>query len=87
MNEPRTRKEWMSLLSDRIEQSGLSSHRFARDVLRRDDRTIRGWLSGESPIPHEVQLFLVDAKPARRISRASSATVSSDGVCGRWELR
>lgn len=61
---PKTREEWSELLARRIEESGLAARRFARDVLRRDERTIRRWLALDSPIPQEVQDFLVDPKPA-----------------------
>ena len=37
-----------------IEASGLSARRFARDVLFRDERTVRRWLAGDSPIPEPV---------------------------------
>lgn len=37
-----------------IERSGLSARAFARDVLWRDERTVRRWLSGESPVPKVV---------------------------------
>jgi len=37
-----------------IERSGLSARAFARDVLWRDERTVRRWISGESPVPKVV---------------------------------
>ncbi len=42
------------LLRAAIERSGLSARSFARDVLWRDERTVRRWLSGESPLPAVV---------------------------------
>jgi hypothetical protein len=42
------------LLALAIERSGLSARAFARDVLWRDERTVRRWLSGESPVPKVV---------------------------------
>lgn len=57
---PRTRKAQVALLRQRIEQSGLTTRKFATTVLIRDDRTIRRWLSEESPIPKQVMEFLVD---------------------------
>jgi uncharacterized protein YyaL (SSP411 family) len=42
------------LLEQAIARSGLSARAFARDVLWRDERTVRRWLSGESPIPAVV---------------------------------
>jgi hypothetical protein len=46
------------LLKDAIKSSGLSDRRFATEVLIRDERTVRRWLSGESPIPAVVVAFL-----------------------------
>lgn len=46
------------LLAKRIEASGLSARRFAREVLLRDERTVRRWLAGDSPIPEPVMAFL-----------------------------
>jgi hypothetical protein len=46
------------LLQDAIAASGLSDRRFATEVLIRDERTVRRWLSGESPIPAVVLTFL-----------------------------
>ncbi len=46
------------LLAAKIEASGLSARRFAREVLVRDERTIRRWLAGDSPIPEAVISFL-----------------------------
>lgn len=37
-----------------IDQSGLSARRFAREVLLRDERTIRRWLADDVPIPEPV---------------------------------
>jgi hypothetical protein len=42
------------LLANAIKRSGLSARVFARDVLWRDERTVRRWLSGESPVPAVV---------------------------------
>ncbi len=46
------------LLKDAIEASGLSDRRFATEVLIRDERTVRRWLKGDSPIPAVVVEFL-----------------------------
>ncbi len=46
------------LLELRIAESGLSARRFATDVLHRDERTIRRWLAGDSPVPSVVLGFL-----------------------------
>ena len=50
----KTQAEQTDLLRVRIAQSELSARRFAVDVLHRDERTMRRWLSGESPIPAVV---------------------------------
>ncbi len=60
----KTRAEQIELLRARVEASGLSARRFATEVLRRDERTLRRWLSGESPIPHAVLEFLAAPEPA-----------------------
>lgn len=41
-----------------IEASGLSARRFADEVLLRDERTVRRWLAGDSPIPEPVAVRL-----------------------------
>lgn len=46
-----------------IQQSGLSSSEYARTVLTRDSRTVRRWLSGESPIPEAVRRYLESLEP------------------------
>jgi hypothetical protein len=45
-------------LQKAIEASGLSDRRFAKEVLIRDERTVRRWLAGKSPIPGVVLEFL-----------------------------
>ena len=47
-------KNTIQLLEQAIERSGLSARAFAKDILWRDERTVRRWLSGESPIPRVV---------------------------------
>ena len=61
----KTRTEQIALLGDRIEASGLSARRFAVEVLRRDERTIRRWLAGDSPMPRIVLAFLEKPSEAR----------------------
>lgn len=46
------------LLAKAIEASGLSARRFASEILLRDERTVRRWLAGDSPIPEAVLRFL-----------------------------
>jgi hypothetical protein len=47
------------LLAKAIEASGLSARRFAVEVLYRDERTIRRWLAGDSPVPEPVRNLLL----------------------------
>lgn len=63
-DDPQTRAEEVALLKRRIEESGLSTRAFAMEVLRRDGRTVRRWLAGNSPIPQLVLDFLEDPTPA-----------------------
>ena len=42
------------LLARMIERSGLSARAFAREILWRDERTVRRWLAGDSPVPAVV---------------------------------
>jgi hypothetical protein len=42
------------LLERTIARSGLSVRAFARDILWRDERTVRRWLAGDSPVPAVV---------------------------------
>jgi hypothetical protein len=51
------------LLREAIARSGLSARQYAADVLLRDERTVRRWLAGQSPIPEPVCLFLVRTAP------------------------
>ena len=54
----KTRAEQIALLRARIDASGMSARKFATEVLRRDERTIRRWLAGDSPMPKIVLDFL-----------------------------
>ena len=42
-------------LKQAIELSGLSDRQFAKQVLIRDERTIRRWIAGDRPIPQAVR--------------------------------
>lgn len=42
------------LLELAIAASGLSARQFAKTVVLRDERTVRRWLAGDSPIPDAV---------------------------------
>lgn len=48
----------VALLRAAIAASGLSNRKYAETVLVRDERTIRRWLSGKSPIPKQVLEFI-----------------------------
>ena len=52
------------ILEARITESGISAKKFASEVLKRDERTLRRWRSGESPIPDLVRRFIRDPQPA-----------------------
>lgn len=47
-----------ALLRDAIARSGLSARQYALTVLVRDERTVRRWLAGDSPIPAPVRAYL-----------------------------
>jgi len=46
------------LLARVIAASGLSARQYAVEVLLRNERTVRRWIAGDSPIPEEVVAFL-----------------------------
>lgn len=48
----------IALLRACIAKSGMSNSAYARDILIRPPRTIRRWLAGDAPIPHQVMAFL-----------------------------
>lgn len=52
------------ILEARISEAGISAKKFASEVLKRDERTLRRWRSGESPIPDLVRRFIRDPQPA-----------------------
>ena len=54
----KTKAEQIQLLEETIEASGLSVTEFAERVLVRESRTVRRWLTGDSPIPKKVQDWL-----------------------------
>lgn len=47
-----------ALLRAAIDRSGLSARQYAETVLVRDERTVRRWINGHSPIPAAVVAFL-----------------------------
>ena len=49
----------LRLLREAVAQSGLCAAQYARNVLIRNDRTLRRWLAGESPIPQAVSDYLL----------------------------
>lgn len=50
--------EGRALLRAAIAASDLSARRYATEVLTRDERTVRRWLAGKSPIPQAVLRYL-----------------------------
>lgn len=50
-----------------IKASGLSARQYAKTVLLREERTCRRWLSGESPIPKAVLVFLAKSPPVPHV--------------------
>lgn len=55
--------ESVEALKRAIAASGLSNRKYAETVLTRDERTVRRWLSGDSPIPKAVVEFLTRPPP------------------------
>jgi hypothetical protein len=55
---------YRKLLLRRIDESGLSQRQWAKTVVYRDERTIRRWVSGESPVPSVLWPFLDNPVPA-----------------------
>ena len=53
-----TRAEEVALLRRRIKESELSTSRFAVEVLIRDPRTVRRWVTGDGPISQRVLEWL-----------------------------
>lgn len=43
----------------------MSARRFAQDVLSRDERTVRRWLSGETEIPESAASWLLRVESVR----------------------
>lgn len=41
-----------------IQRTGLSNRQYAEAILTRDERTLRRWLAGQTPIPKQVLKFL-----------------------------
>ncbi len=46
------------LLARVIASSGLSVRQWAKQVVLREERTVRRWIAGDSPIPQVVVEFL-----------------------------
>lgn len=64
MTEPeQVREEDITLLRQRISESGLSARRFAREVLLREERTVHRWIAGDAPIPRLVLQWLREPVP------------------------
>jgi hypothetical protein len=54
------------LIAKAIEVSGKSARRFAVEDLVRDERTVRRWLAGDSPLPRAVRVRLEEIVQTRR---------------------
>ncbi len=48
----------LDLIRAAVVKSGLSHSAFAREIVARDPRQVRRWLSGKHPIPQCVRAFL-----------------------------
>ena len=85
MTDRRTAYEWRTLLAERIKESGLRTAPFARDVLIREPRTVRRWLSADSPIPNRVKEWLqgptVAPWPASTAITTLRDRMQDTGVC------
>lgn len=62
---PTTPEEARALLEARLKESKMTTTEFAHEVLTRDARVIRRWLSGDAPIPQRVITFLVKPRASR----------------------
>lgn len=61
------------LLRRAIKASGLSNRKYAEQVLTRDERTIRRWLSGQTAVPRAVIAKLtVESAASARLTRAGA---------------
>lgn len=65
MSSPDVQERAREALRAQIAASGLSARRLAREVLLRDERTVRRWVSGDSPIPQAVVKWLEAPTTAR----------------------
>lgn len=65
-----TQEKARRLLAAAIEKSGLSARDFAEQVVMRDERTVRRWISGDSPIPAVVSEWLEDGPAVEDCTRA-----------------
>lgn len=65
------------LLNDCITLSGLSLRAFAEQVVGRDERTVRRWRAGASPVPHAVTRLLERYRTRQRQSHAARAAIAA----------
>jgi hypothetical protein len=56
----------LALLRGAISLSGLSARSFAETVLVRDERTVRRWIAGDTPIPSVLRHWLREYLADRR---------------------
>lgn len=66
--------EAVARLREYVTESGLTAEAFARDVLLREPRTVRRWISGENPIPQLVVQWLANPKQRPWPKRGRRAT-------------
>lgn len=62
-----TRAEQLALLCTAIAQTGLSNRQYAEQVLLRDERTLRRWLSGKQSIPAVVLRQIALTRPSEPV--------------------
>ena len=74
----------VALLRGAIAASGLSARRYATEVLTRDERTVRRWLAGKSPIPRAVVAMLTGQHGlAPRVAAEIAGVADYRTVCRR----
>ena len=76
----------VALLRAAIAASGLSARRYAIDVLTRDERTVRRWLAGKSPIPRAVVVMLAGQHGLAPRVAAEIAGVADYRTVGRRDI-
>lgn len=68
------------LIREAVKLSGLSSRAFAEEIVWRDERTVRRWNAGASPMPPHVRAKLewfTRLTPAKRSTYVDAATAQA----------